>query len=393
MKSHLKYILPLIIFSILLIILKLTEPQPVDWKDSYSRKDKIPFGSYVMYDLLKDLFKDNSINEITFPVYNTLKNKIIKDVNYIIICTQFNPDELDIQYMLDFVHDGNNMFISASSFGKELSDSLRIKTQSILFSEDSLFVSLTDDIFNRSDTTFIKTSSLNNYLTEFDSVNSISLGIDNYGNTNFIKYYYGRGSFFIHTIPHAFSNYNILNDDAGYVAGVFSHLSDGNIFWDEYYKEVNKYNSTPLRFILSTTELRWSYFTLVISLILFIIFRGKREQRIIPVIKPLENTTVEFIETVGNLYFRQKNHKNIADKKIAYLFDHLRTRYSINTNEINEEFKAVVAQKTRFGIDNTSELFSLIKMVKRSLSIDQKLLFDLNNIIEKFYKQTGVYGK
>ncbi len=393
MRKSLKYILPLAIFSILLVILKLTEPKPVDWKLSYSMKDKIPFGSYVMYDLLKDLFNENRVNEINFPMYNTLKNKQYKDVNYIVICNHFDPDELDIQYMLDYVYEGNTMFISASSFGKRFSDSIQIKTQPVYFSDDSLYISLTNEIFKQSDSTFIKTSTTHSYLTEFDTANSVILGIDDKGNTNFIKYDFGKGRIFIQTIPYAFTNYNILQNDAVYVSGVFSHLSNGNVFWDEYYKEVNRYNSTPLKFILSTTELRWSYFTLVISLILFILFRGKREQRIIPVIKPLTNTTVEFIETIGNLYFRQRNHKNIADKKIAYLFDHLRNRYSINTNEINEDFKTIVARKTNFGIENTSVLFSLIKMVKRSINIDQKLLFDLNNLIEKFYNQTGGYGK
>lgn len=393
MKHNLKYILPLIIISIVLFVLKLTEPKEVDWKDSFSMKDKIPFGSYVMYDLLKVLFDKNTVNQINFPIYNTLKNKSYQNVNYLVICNNFDPDDLDIQYMLDFVYEGNSMFISASGFGKRFSDSLQIKTQPVFFADDSLYVSLSHNALNHSDSTSIKTSSFHSYLKEYDTTYSNVLGTDRNGNSNFIEYYYGEGRFLIHTIPHSFTNYNILKDDAKYISGVFSHLNNGNIFWDEYYKEVNKYSSTPLRFILSNTELSFSYFTLIISLLLFVVFRGKRQQRIIPVIKPLANTTVEFIETIGNLYFRQRNHKNIAEKKIAYLFDHLRNRYGLNIIEINDELKALVAQKTKFGIENTSELFNNIKIVKRSDKIDQKLLFDLNNIIEKFYKITGGYGK
>lgn len=393
MKHNLRYILPLIIISIVLFVLKLTEPKEVDWKDSFSMKDKIPFGSYVMYDILKDLFEKNTVNQINFPIYNTLKNKSYQNVNYLVICNNFDPDDLDIQYMLDFVYEGNTMFIAATGFGKRFSDSLQIKIQPEFFADDSLYVSLSHTKFYALDSTIIRTSSFHSYLKEFDTTYTNVLGTDGNGSTNFIEYYYGEGRIFIHTIPHSFTNYNILNDDAKYVSGVFSHLSNGNILWDEYYKEVNKYSSTPLKFILSNTELSWSYFTLIVSLLLFITFRGKRQQRIIPVIKPLANTTVEFIETIGNLYFRQRNHKNIAEKKIAYLLDHLRNRYGIKVIEINDELKALVAQKTKFGIENTSELFNNIRMVKRLDKIDQKLLFNLNNIIEKFYKITGGYGK
>ncbi len=393
MKSNIKYILPLIILSILLFVLKLTEPKEIIWEDSFSMKDKNPFGSYVLYDLLKDMFNENTISRIDFPIYNTLKNNSYKKVNYLVICNNFNPDDLDINYMLDFVYEGNTMFISASSFGKRFSDSVQIRTQQVFFTDDSLFISLTNDDLNSPYLTFIKLSSIYRYLADYDTLNSNALGIDEKGNTNFIEYYYGKGKIFIHSVPHSFTNYNILNDEARYISGVFSHLNDGNFFWDEYYKDVNKHSGTPLKYILSNTELRWSFFTIVFALILFILIRGKRQQRIIPEIKPLANTTVEFVETIGNLYFRQKNHKNIADKKIAYLFDYLRTRYSININDMNEEIKNLIAQKTKFGIENTSELFTLIKMVKGSNKIDQKLLFDLNNIIEKFYNLSGGYGK
>ena len=159
------------------------------------------------------------------------------------------------------------------------------------------------------------------------------------------------------------------------------------------YKEVNKYQSTPIRYILSQPSLKWAYFTLIISLIFFVIFRGRRDQRVIPIIKPLSNTTLEFVETVGNLYFRQSNHKNIADKKITYFLDFIRIKYSLKTLQLNDELVKQLSEKSAIDVIELRKLFKLINLVSVSTSIKKETLLELNNQIENFYTKTGAYGK
>ena len=238
----------------------------------------------------------------------------------------------------------------------------------------------------------IKSAGIDANFSELDTSNVLILGTDETDNANFVKYNIGRGSILVHTIPHAFANYNVLKNDGDYISKCLSYLPDGEIFWDEYYKDVNKYNSTPLRYIMNNTQLKWSYFTLIFSVAIFVLFKGKRTQRIIPVIQPYTNTTIEFIETIGNLYFRQKNHKNIAEKKISYFMDYLRNRYAINITELNDEAKKAVSSKTNYTEADTFQLFYVIKTVRWSKNVDGKSLLNLNNEIEKFYKKTGGYG-
>ena len=54
----------------------------------------------------------------------------------------------------------------------------------------------------------------------------------------------------------------------------------------------------------------------LLSIILFIFFNAKRRQRIIPIIEPLVNSTVDFTKTIGNLYFQQNNNADLINKKI-----------------------------------------------------------------------------
>lgn len=392
MKSNIKYFIPVLIVFIILVIIKLVAPKPVDWTESFSSNDKIPFGSYVLYNILPDLFEGSAIHTITFPVYNTVKNKYFLDKNYIIIANRFDPDELDIQYLFDFAGDGNNIFISAGYFGNKFSDSLMFNLNYRYFIEDTLKLYFTDSELNDNNGTLIKSAGIDANFSELDTSNVLILGKDETDNANFVKYNIGRGSILVHTIPHAFANYNVLKDDGDYISKCLSYLPDGDIFWDEYYKDVNKYNSTPLRYILNNTQLKWSYLTLIFSVAIFVLFKGKRTQRIIPVIQPYTNTTIEFIETIGNLYFRQKNHKNIAEKKINYFMDYLRNRYSINIMELNDEAKKAVSSKTNYSEADTFQLFLVLKTVRWSKNVDGKSLLNLNNEIEIFYKKTGGYG-
>lgn len=55
-----------------------------------------------------------------------------------------------------------------------------------------------------------------------------------------------------------------------------------------------------------------------------------------------KNTTLEFVKTVGNLFYRTQNHKNIAHKKITYFLNYLRTHYRLDTSHFNEEFRGAL---------------------------------------------------
>ena len=215
------------------------------------------------------------------------------------------------------------------------------------------------------------------------------LGKNQDNEVNFIRIKYGRGNFFLSTVPLAFSNYHLLNEDnSGYVFRTLSCLPAQKTIWDDYYKDGNKFSSTPLKFIVSQEALRWAYYLALLSVILFIIFYGRRKQRIIPVVPPLSNTTLEFVRTVGNLYYQQKEHKNIAQKKINYFMDYLRNKYFIKSGTFDNEVLGKISDKSSFPIDKLKNMFSLIEQIKTCNNISETELVKINSQIEKFYKRT-----
>ena len=59
----------------LLFIAELLTPPPLSWEESYTSGDKIPFGAYVLYDQLDELFEDNKVSTVKVDPVSFLKNK------------------------------------------------------------------------------------------------------------------------------------------------------------------------------------------------------------------------------------------------------------------------------------------------------------------------------
>ena len=146
--------------------------------------------------------------------------------------------------------------------------------------------------------------------------------------------------------------------------------------------------ASTLQYIMSQQSLKWAYYIILVSVVFFIFFYGRRKQRIIPVIAPLKNTTVEFVETVGNLYYQQKDFKNIAEKKISYFLDYLRSKYLIKTGSFDEETIQKIADKSSLSSGKIKSILREIGKINHSQKITEEDLTNINYQIEKFYERT-----
>lgn len=388
-KKNLKFLIPITITIVLLTIVKIAEPEEIDWTKSFARDDKIPFGGYVIYDLAQSLFPDHKLIIKELPIYNILKDNYCSGTNYVFINAYFSPDKLDTEYLLDYVAEGNNVFISAFGIYGNLADSLRIKTYDMLFSEDSVNINFNLPELKSENGYYYSRGNFENYFSEYDTLLVQVLGRSEEKNVNFLRIKYGDGNFFLNTVPLAFTNYHLLySGNNEYTYKALSHLPVQETFWDDYYKDGNKYNASALQYILSQQSLKWAYYIILISIVLFILLYGRRKQRIIPLIPPLTNTTVEFVETVGNLYYQQKDFKNIAQKKISYFLDYIRNRYFIKTSSFDEESVRKIADKSSIPPGEIKSIFGKIEKINYSNKITEEELVNINFQIEKFYERT-----
>src|SRR5438105_9132538 len=104
----------------LYILAEMNRPKPVEWKITLSKEDKNPFGGYILYHQLNDLFPAASIHSYRLPAYNQVNNSRDSNTAYILIDPQLSMSAEDVDELLNYVVSGNYVFISSGNFSKTL---------------------------------------------------------------------------------------------------------------------------------------------------------------------------------------------------------------------------------------------------------------------------------
>jgi hypothetical protein len=311
-------------------------------------------------------------------------------MTYMFINGTIALDEYDTEQLLRFVELGNTAFIAAEDISGPLADSLHLEMEPRWgYENDSIGINFSNPALHRESNFIFPHTHAWKYFTSIDTAQTTILGTNQHGEANYISIEHGDGKLLINLIPDAFTNYALVNPKVQeYAITAISYLPAQNIYWDEYYKIGREGAETPLRFILSAGPLRWAYFLMIATVVLYVAFEVKRRQRIIPQIPPLTNTTLEFVDTVGRLYYQHGDHRNIAEKKIAYLLEYIRSNFNERTREIDEALYQRIAERSGIEQERIAELFGEIRTALESSVITETQLTRLNTLIENFYRES-----
>ncbi|MEZ4903135.1 MAG: DUF4350 domain-containing protein [Spirosomataceae bacterium] len=367
-------------------------PKPIDWNPTYSNKDKIPFGAKATYELLPTIFENQKVESLRLPIYNFItENRSLPRSNYVFICRNFDIDKNDRIQLLEYVENGNNAFISAYDFPDTLLGVLGVKAtlKAPSLRDTALVMNFVNESFKKTGGYIFSQDDGRNYFLVKKAENVTILAKNARKEPIFLKVKYGKGAFFLHNLPLALTNYHVLDtQNSSFAFKCFSYLPVLPIYWDEYLKQgrFGENEQSIFRYIMTQPALQWAYYLILFGLLLFAIFAGKRTQRIIPIVKAPQNTSLEFVKTIGKVYFQQGNHANIAHQKIQHFYLYIREKFGLRTNEINEDFKESLFQKTGVPRMDIDLIFSEIAHAERSGHLDQYELLSLNKRIEHFYE-------
>jgi len=362
-------------------------PDEIDWTLSFSKKDKIPYGSHILYNLLENDCNIDTLITNNISLYEFFEVERPLKTNFIFLNYNFTISDIELDKILKYVKIGNDVFLSASDFSQNIKDSLKFNNSYFYYLPDSIILNFVNPIFDKSLYTYSKAFD-NNLFNSFDTLNTTILGKNDADSVNFIKVKYGNGFFYLNLEPLAFTNYNLLyKKNYEYAFKSLSYLKNQKTYWDEFFKPANVTNSTPLQVIFKSKSLKTGYFLTLIGLAIYLIYIGKRQQRIIPIINPLKNTSLEFNEIIARLYLHRRNHKDIALKRFRYLLEFLRSKYGLKINEISDFEINTVIEKTGVDKETTDKLFDLKKTIDLEKTITEDTLFQFNMCIENFYKK------
>lgn len=397
-KTIRTYTVLLLLLFLGAVVIEYSIPTPIDWSKTYNETHKIPYGTYVIYNELPNIFPSSEIKTIKTSPYEFF-NPLIDETdstysvqgNFISIEDVSSIDPVSTEELLNFAAEGNTIFLASSKFPEVLEDSLRFEIKHDFDLKGKASFSFSNPSLQNDSITIDKGLS-QFYFSKLDSSLTTVLGYQKFENSsqqiNFIKVSWGKGHVYVHLQPIVFTNYNLLKkNNQKYASAALSYLPEATI----YFNSKNKYSRTlgrsPLRFVLSQEQLRYAWYTALIAIVLFIMFNAKRKQRAIKIIKPLENTTIAFTKTIGNLYYETKDHTNLAHKKITYFLEHIRRNYYMDTQVLDDKFVKSLSSKTgkdKAIVEQTIQLIVALRAKKHCSEAD---LINLNKAIEDFYTQ------
>ncbi|WP_300674225.1 hypothetical protein [Soonwooa sp.] len=380
------------IFLVILVIMGIFQVnrKPIlDWRKNFDPNSKSPFGLFVFNKEADQLFggKLERLKESPYDYYSKEKN--LDKHNILIIEKSFDTESWN--KIFTQVKNGSNAMIIARKLPEKLEDSLKFR----------LFVNNSDDEYNleftdkklQSDTLFINRLPDNKGFTKIDKNIEIlgynktkGGGDDVYKNANFIKVKYGSGNFYLFAEPIAISNYYLLKSRSAYPAKIFSFLPQQKTLWFTETRSAGN-SQSPMRFILANPPLRYALYIAVLGLVLFMIFNAKRKQRIVPIVEPLKNTSLEFVKSIGNLYLQEGDFHDMMAKKAQYFLHRIRLDLLIDTSNLDEDFTKKLQLKTGVKIETIQEAVSLIKKAQDPYSNVMKEDFiKMNSLLDDILK-------
>lgn len=406
MKKAMPYIITfgvLLLIAIIIIGANRKLPRRMDERITLRQKDKIPYGTAATRKLIASLFPNASVmDDSKSPGYWENLSSTSSNQALILMSGYFNADEYELKKIMEFVENGNYVFIIGRGFSTDAQTAFNFtygqNSYSLLFNEveDSLKVKLEKPSF-ASDSLFVYPGKkFESWFETYDTTHSVVLG-RNESRPDFIRMNFGEGSVFIHTAPLAFSNYFILHkNNIHYFEQALSVIPPyvEKIVWNEYYlnKKVNNNpgNKEPpwLSVLWKIPPFRYGFLLLLLLLLLWVLLNSRRKQRMIPVYAKPKNESLDFVKTMGRLYYDRRDHQNLAKKMSIYFLEHVRSTYKLPTHTLDEQFVEALNFKSGYPKEDLNQIILFVQYLQDNGSVDEQQLIHFRNQLESFYQNT-----
>ncbi len=370
-----------------------------DLRETYNYKDAKPFGAKLAFEMLSNVYEDKYVNINDRPFADFRRNTYSDSASlYMAISQKIFFSEEDVEDLLAFAEEGHTVFLSAAWIDTVLLDKLLLaqtgsEWMDYLSRYSDTRSSLQPDEYSSQDTfKYFYRPAFNSFKDAGGSAARV-MGKNAQNEANFILFFKGRGRIYLHCEPRLFSNYFLLTkNNYLYMKQVLQLMSanPGNIYWDNYFNRHNYRESdsrgSALSILFKHPELTAAFWIILTMLLFYILFNGKRKQRLVPVIKPVENTSIEFSNAIAGLYLAEKNNKTIAEKMITYFNDFVRNKYFLHGYSNNAELASMLSKKSGVAEDKVQALYLAMEQVQLAYEVSDFELLSLNEQIQYFYK-------
>lgn len=401
----------IVIFAIVLLVIfwVLNHDNSFRWNEMYRYQDKQPYDLQLVHDHLRSEVGKDNFNVLTKSL---IKENLPSHGAYVFIGVQAFYEEAETQVLLDWAAEGNTVFFAVKSFDtfitKTFFDTLTcppiLQGNTAYLYDTSLQVSLLHPKLShiQAEFQFMGNGGPERYdfgcfdgrmFCENSPYQPLGLGNNQY--VNYIRIPQGKGQILVHCSPIMFTNYYMTSKpEAAYIQGVLSHINSTEILWDEFHRyphQDDNYSggqqgSTPLEFVLENRSLRWAFYLILSLALIYLITATHRQQRIVKLIEPLRNSTLEFVQAVGRLYFLQRNHPKLIQIQMRYFLHFIRERYRVKARTPDLIQLDILSQRSAVSKEHIQAIINEYERLKSYVELKDADAIHFHKLLNQFYK-------
>jgi hypothetical protein len=387
------------------------------------QQDKIPYGTWYAYNSLFTYFpeaddiyvlkelpahgigqssadweeliqtEDSTLQENAIGMEDSTKSESIQPALYIIISPRFLPTDTEKEDLLRFVRNGNHLVIAAIDFDVFFLDSLgvqKVYDQPTISSPDTVLFTLRASTHDKYQTYGYPGEKIPYHFTVDSSSGWEILGTVQSGAPNCIRMQLDAGSITLHANPLQLTNFFLLHkNNHRYWSNLLSGLPDNysSIMWDDYFRSPRNEtaNFSSLGVFMKYPSLKWTLYTVLLLLAFLLFSEMKRRRKIIPILTPPENSSLDFVKTIGRLYYQHKDNSDLAIKMEAHLMEFIRQHYHIQGKLPEDQLVKQLSLKSGVAPELLNSLFYEFRMIEEHGAVSDEDLMRMNDLIEQFH--------
>lgn len=386
MKLNRWFVVGILVFLVVMFIVELQLPKNFSWNPTFRHADKQPFGCYLFDDLMSATMPKGY--SVTDSSLFQLAQDSTERRGVLVVADRLNLIPAEMNAVLRMARNGSHVMLVAHGLGMFAEDTLGVDVRGGFESFDlQNFVKFNKEretmkwksrtlgyqprnyaVFHPLVTSHFRVEKNTKHDTIGKPIDQQAFNKDDYPLV--VTFRHGKGFITFASVPLLFTNYAVVDEDEqhrktiGFTLRCLSPLKQLPVVRTEAYcPSHDPAEQSPLRYFISQPPLRWAIYVAMIGALLFLIFEGRRRQRIIPVVKAPENHSLEFVRLMGTLYYHSRERRSLVVRKWTYFAEELRRTAHIDVTDASED-DVTMPTLARMTAVSEQELRTLVRRLR-----------------------------
>lgn len=383
------------------------------WKPEYGILSKDPRGLGFFNELLKTHVQDSVYILYDWEQLDSIPGH--DSATYIFVGEAFGLDDTENDELMQYVDSGATVFYAFDHITQNLYDNYFEENAYMWEYSNKLYVAL-------GDTSLVYYSVFQNdtiqadwYMFDKNAIRDTLYEAFAFAMDYPVAYQskQHKGKTIMHSIPRMFCNYQVLQPNGFAHTEIMLRRIPKNrpVIWLEYGRRSletdpyagndpssdedtggnDKEDESYLQFILSKVSLRMAFLYGILVFLLYVLFRAKRRESIVPGIPEKRNMSLAFVETLSSIYLSRNSPYSIMLVLRKNFYMAINRHFYIdllNTKTREDDIRRLI-EKSSVDPEELRKTLAFLETNKPE-KVNQQTLSEAYRYIRRFYVETGI---